>query len=161
MYNINKRQKISTQILFDTGASGYAFIFDSFAQTHDLLLTPLSTSIALETFDGRPVVSGNMTHKTILDLSIGMHSKRIPLLVTRLGHYHIVLGIPWLQRHDPLVKFSANNLSFNSSFCTEHCLSPQAPQFSAVQGLIEEPLQNGQLFKTHVSAKALPSQPAL
>lgn len=87
-------KKISTQILIDTGASGYAFISDSFALTHDLPLTPLSISIALKTFDGRPVVSGNMTHKTILDLSIGMHCKRMPLLVTCLGHDPIVLGIP-------------------------------------------------------------------
>ena len=125
-------KKISTQILIDTGASGYTFISDYFALTHDLSLTPLSISIALETFDRRPVVSGNMTHKTILDLSIGVHCERMPLLVTRLGHGPIVLGIPWLWRHDPLVKFLANSLTFNSSFCIEHCLPPQAPRFSAV-----------------------------
>ncbi len=54
-------------------AFGYEFISDSFTQTSDLLLTPLSTSIAPKIFDGRPVVSGNMTHKTILDLCIEMN----------------------------------------------------------------------------------------
>lgn len=75
-----------------------------------------------------------MTHKTILDLSIGMHCERMALLVTRLGHYPIVLEIPWLRRLDPLVKFSANSLTFNFSFPTEHCLPSQAFQCSAVQG---------------------------
>lgn len=117
--------------MIDTGASGYAFISNSFAQTHDLPLAPLSTSIALKIFDGRSVVSGNRIHKTILDLSIRMHCERMPLLVIRLGHYPIVLAIPWLRRHNPLVKFSANTLIFNSSFCTKQCLSSQAPQFSA------------------------------
>ena len=81
--------------MIDIGASGYAFISDSFAQTHNLLLTTLSTSIALKTFDGRLVVFENITHKTILDLSIGMHRKRMLLLTTRLGHYLIVLEIVW------------------------------------------------------------------
>lgn len=57
--------KIYTQILIETGASGYAFISDSFSQSHNLpRLTPLSAPIVLETFDGRLVVSGNLTHKT-------------------------------------------------------------------------------------------------
>ena len=112
-------------------------LFDSFAQTHNLPLTPLSAPIALETFDGRPVVSGNMTHKTTLDISIGMHCERIPLLVTRLSHYPIVLGIPWLRRHDPSIKFSANSLVFDSSFSTEHCLSNTALRYAAVQTLLK------------------------
>ena len=96
-YSISLGQKkICTQILIDTGASGYAFISDSFAQSHNLPLTPLSAPIVLETFDGRPVVSGNLTHKTTLDISIGPHSECMPLLVTQLGHYPIMLEIPWL-----------------------------------------------------------------
>ena len=73
-----KEKKISTQILIDIGVSGYVFISDSFAQTHDLPLIPLSTSVALETFDGRPIISGNMIYKTILDLSIRMHCECMP-----------------------------------------------------------------------------------
>ncbi len=154
-------KKIDTQILIDIGASGYAFISDSFTQTHDLPLIPLSTSISLETFDGRPVVSGNMTHKTIFDISIGMHYERMPLLVKRLGHYHIVLGIPSLRRHDPLVKFSANSLTFNSSFRTEHCLPSQAPRFSAIQRLVEGPPQTSQPLGTFTPIETLPCQPSL
>ncbi len=37
-----------------------------------------------------------MTYETILDLSIGMHRERMPLIITRLGHYLIVLRILWL-----------------------------------------------------------------
>lgn len=79
--------------MIDTRASGFAFISDSFMQIYDLPLTFLSTPIVFEIFDGQPVVSGNMIHKTILNLSIGIHCKVIALLVTRLGHYPIILGI--------------------------------------------------------------------
>lgn len=131
------QKKICTQILIDTGASGYAFISDSFAQSHNLPLTPLSAPIVLETFDGRPVVSGNLTHKTTLDISIGPNSERMPLLVTRLGHYPIVLGIPWLRRHDPYIKFPANSLVFNSSFCTNHCLPNTALRYTSIEGILD------------------------
>ena len=61
-------------------------------------------------------------------------------------------------RHDPLVKFSANTLIFNFSFCTEHCLSSQAPRYSAIQGLVKEPLKTPQLLYTCTKTETLPRQ---
>lgn len=99
-------KKISTYILIDVAASRYGFISDFFSQTHDLPLIPLSTFISLKTFDRRPVVSGNITYKTIFDLSIEMNYKRMLLLIT------IVLRIPWLQKHDLPNKTFSKQLDF-------------------------------------------------
>lgn len=76
-----------------------------------------------------------MTYKTTLDISIGLHSERMLLFVTRLGHYPIVLRIPWLQKYNPYIKFSTNFLVFNSSFYTNHCLPNTALCYISVEGI--------------------------
>ena len=74
-----------------------------------------------------------MTHKTTFNISIGPYSEYIPFLVTQLGHYPIVPGIPWLQRHNPYIKFSANFLVFNSFFCINHCLPNIVLHYTSIE----------------------------
>ena len=45
------------------------------------------------------------------------------MFVTKLGHYPIILGLPWIHRHDVNVSFAKNTLTFDSKFCLNHyCL---------------------------------------
>ena len=43
------------------------------------------------------------------------------MFVTKLGHYPIVLGLPWLRWHDVHVGFTRNTLTFDSEFCLHRC----------------------------------------
>ena len=43
------------------------------------------------------------------------------MFVTKLGHYPLVLGIPWLRHHDVAIRFASNRMTFDSEFCLEHC----------------------------------------
>jgi hypothetical protein len=113
--------KIRTHALVDCGATGYAFIDENFASHHKLSLDLLNQPRALEVIDGRPIASGNITHITKLRLEINQHHENLPLFVTRLGHYPIVLGIPWLKRHDPSIRFASNQITFDSEFCLNNC----------------------------------------
>ena len=45
------------------------------------------------------------------------------MFVTKLSHYLIILGIPWLWSHDPHIHWKVNTLIFNSSHCLSHCLT--------------------------------------
>jgi hypothetical protein len=57
------------------------------------------------------------------------------MFVTKLGHYPIVLGIPWLQLHDVAIRFSSRTLTFGSQYCLAHC----NPVPTTVSALSEEP----------------------
>jgi len=57
------------------------------------------------------------------------------MFFTKLGHYPIVLGNPWLQLHDVTVRFASNTVTFDSQYCTTH--SHDAP--ITVLGVTEEP----------------------
>src|SRR5690606_15916512 len=55
------------------------------------------------------------------------HFEHLPMFVTSLGHYPIVLGIPWLRRHGPSINFEANTVTFKSPRCLRSCLPEQQP----------------------------------
>ena len=63
-----------------------------------------------------------LTHLVKLQLGIDAHSEHGSFLVTQLGHYPVVLGVKWLQIHDPFVSWSRNTLTFSSSYCAAECL---------------------------------------
>jgi len=39
------------------------------------------------------------------------------MFITKLGHYPLVLGLPWLRCHDINIQFATNTLTFDSDFC--------------------------------------------
>ena len=90
----DKCSLISTHALVDCGATGFAFIDKEFVCDHNFPLFKLKKPHCLEVIDGRPIESGLITHMTKLKMTITSHQEKIPLFVTKLGHYCIVLGLP-------------------------------------------------------------------
>ena len=114
-------QTIATHALIDSGATGIAFIDKDFAHHHQLPLVPLKNPRSLEVIDGRPISSGDITHSTTITLSINEHQEELPMFVTKLGHYPIVLGIPWMDLHDINIRFRSRTVTFGSQYCSTHC----------------------------------------
>ena len=109
--------KIRTHALIDCGATGYAFIDEDFAHHHQLPLHKLKTPHDLEVINGRPISSSTITHMAEAQLTISNHHEQLPIFITRLSHYPLVLGIPWLRRHDVAVRFASNSVLFDSDYC--------------------------------------------
>jgi hypothetical protein len=86
--------------LVDSGATGYGFIDENFVCHHHLPTMPLALPRILEVIYGWPISSGTITHYVDIPMGIGGHEEHARLFVTSLGHYPIVLGIPWLRRHN-------------------------------------------------------------
>jgi hypothetical protein len=114
--------------MLDSGAEGKAFIDHSWAASHNLRTHRLTHPITIQVFDGRPAESGQITHYIRARMRIYDHEqKNIMLYVTQLGSYPIVLGMPWLKQHDPLISFGNHTLHFNSPYCQQHCNTPELP----------------------------------
>ncbi len=112
---------ISTHALVDCGATGYAFVDEEFARDQNFPLFKLKKPRCLEVIDGRPIESGLIIHMIKLHMTIAGHKEIIPLFVTKLGHYPIVLGLPWLRRHDVNIRFAKNTVTFDSEYCLHNC----------------------------------------
>jgi len=132
---IVNNQEIPTHALIDSGATGMAFMDQDFVCHHQIPLQELKEKKPVEVIDGRPIESGDITHIAKVGMKIQGHGEQLPMFVTKLGHYPIVLGIPWLRLHDVAVRFASNTVTFGSQYCTTHCHDTPV----TIQGVTEEP----------------------
>jgi len=116
------QQRIPAISLFDIGASGYAFIDNSFALQNKIPLRPLPSVLTLTGFDGKPVDTGFITHAATLTLDIQGHvEKNMPLYATNLRDHDIVLGNPWKNLHEVQFGYRPESIVFNSTYCLANC----------------------------------------
>jgi hypothetical protein len=128
-------QEIPTHALIDCGATGIAFMDQDFARHHQIPLQELKEKKQVEVIDGRPIESRDITHIAKVGMQIPEHKEHLPMFITKLGHYPIVLGIPWLRLHNGAVRFASNTVTFGSQYSITHC--HDAPV--TIQGVTEEP----------------------
>jgi hypothetical protein len=114
-------QEIPTYALIDCRATGIAVMDQDFARHHQIPLQELKEKKQVEVIDGRPIESGDITHIAKVAMKIQEHKEQLPMFITKLGHYPIVFGIPWLQLQDVAVRFASNTVTFGSQYCITHC----------------------------------------
>jgi hypothetical protein len=84
-----------------------------------------STHVPIEVIDGRTITSGAITHETTpLELYIGKHMEKIVLNIIFTVHHPIILGLPWLELHNPIIDWRFRTLTFSAQRCTSQ--EPQA-----------------------------------
>lgn len=99
--------------MIDSGATGN-FVNERIVRTHTLPTEALSTPKPLTVVDGRPIAAGTVTQRTPeLPMTIKGRATEISLLVTSIGKHEIILGLPWLERHNPTVNWTGRELSWD------------------------------------------------
>ena len=129
----NGNDTINAYSMIDCNAFRKAFIDFSFVQFHKIPLLPLHQPCTVTVVDGCIISSGVITHFIRVPLIIDNHIEITDMFITKLSHYLIILGIPWLWSHDSHIHWKANTLTFNSSHCLSHCLT--ALRSTIVHGL--------------------------
>ena len=114
-------QRLDTHSLVDCGASGFAFIDKDYLQQHNLPLHSLKDPRRLEVIDGQLIDSGDITHVAKVGVDINRHREQVSAFVTKLRHYPLVLGIPWLRHHNPRITWKKDTIDFVSPRCTTTC----------------------------------------
>jgi len=94
-----------TQVLtlVDSGATS-SFIDQTFVAQYNIHVVKKFAHVPVEVIDGRTIASGAITHKTApLELRIGKHAEKIILNIISTPHHPIILGLPWLEAHNPII----------------------------------------------------------
>ena len=124
---------------------------------------PLSSPFSVQGLDCRPLGSGAITHITQpLTLTVEPnHQKNIPFITIAPVH-KIILGQPWLQRHNPTISWSRMRITDWSHECRQTCLpvpcgstSVESPVV-ALQPYIPEESQDLREVFTKTRATCLP-----
>jgi hypothetical protein len=93
-------QSVETKALIDSGAQGL-FIDKDFVIENNFPTLPLRQPIIAMNVDGTRNKRGEITHYTVIELTIQGHQFKERCLVTGLGKDHLILGLPWLRRVNP------------------------------------------------------------
>jgi hypothetical protein len=75
----------------------------------------------------------------MVDLTINNHYKMIRLHCITIGNAPIIIGLPWLRKHNPNIDWREGWLTFNSARCAKECLisSPHATTVSEKKAMGE------------------------
>ena len=113
---------VDTLSLVDTGSTAAAFADDeTIAKKYDFPVNQLVRPKPLRLADGVP--SSFITHYFAARMTIGRHSEPMLFYITKLSpRTPIILGMPWLRKHNPRLDFANLGLIFDSTYCSRHCL---------------------------------------
>ncbi len=123
------QKTVSTEALIDSGAAGN-FMSNEFAREHHLSLTPCTSYLAVEALDGRPLGEERISKVTKeLSMQIGVLHKEIlrSFYVISSPIHPLILGLPWLRKHDPYISRREGEIKQWDSACHEQCISHNTP----------------------------------
>lgn len=107
--NFPNIKPIKTFALLDSGATT-SCISDKFAIRHNLPRARKDNPVPIVAVDDRPIASGFITQDIITSLQVKGHQECIRLAVVSV-HYPVILGLDWLQRHNPSVDWARKKLT--------------------------------------------------
>jgi hypothetical protein len=110
---------VTTRAMVDCGGQG-SFINDKFSHQHQLPRRPKSYPVSLVLADGSQSQAGHLTQYNPVLLRTADNEEQLGLDIAPTSH-NIILGMPWLKKHDPSVRFGSQTLTFDSPFCQANC----------------------------------------
>ena len=151
---ITLADSIKTTAMVDSGAMEN-FIHPRFVTEHELV-TKNRIPLIVNDVNGR--LLSHVDQQVKVWMMVGNHSETLTFDVAPLGKHNVVLGLPWLQRHNLTIQWASRKITFASDYCEEHCLAqpastflnqrPIAPQVtieSEVLELVVEPLSEQEI----------------
>jgi hypothetical protein len=153
---------LQVSALVDSDATS-SFIDQTFITQHNIPAVKKSTPVPVEVIDGRTIASSVITHKiTPLELYFGKHAKKIVLNIISTPHHPVILGLPWLEAHNPIIDWRSRTLTFRR--CTSQAPQAQKNTLSspAKNPVVKNPKRvgtNSNLIKSVLSSPAVKNPP--
>jgi len=120
----------TTTALVDSGASEN-FIDKAYAEASGIHMQQKTMPRGVLTVDGSEVTGRPVTHDAQIHLTINHHEEDFRLHCITIGNAPIILGLPWLKLHDPVIGWKNHTVKFHSNHCAEKCL-PSSPRANTV-----------------------------
>ena len=119
---ISDGREKTTYAMADSGCEGTAFIDYDFAKEQGLPFLKLRRPFRLYGYDKEETNSYVVRYYTRCEFRARDHVERDAYFyITPLAHYPIILGIPWLRKHDPKTSWKDWTFTFDSDYCRQNC----------------------------------------
>ena len=101
---VDIHEGITVKALLDSSATGM-FIDKKIAAKYGFRLQKLERPVAVRNVDGMNNSGGAITHQVEVNVYYKSHVERMRVDVCDLGKTDVILGIPWLQAHNPEINW--------------------------------------------------------
>src|SRR6202158_5841600 len=105
---VNKCQAV---MMVDSGSTG-DFISEAYVSKHRMRRNSYESSKTVWLADGK---QHTVTSYIVCVISIGGLTESVELAIIPLVGYDVILGTPWLQRHNPSITWTSYSISVNSN----------------------------------------------
>lgn len=112
IYIRGETKDVETNALLDSGASGL-FIHWDFVKKHRIPTKPYTKPRIIRNVDHSFNALGKITNYVETTLTVGDHEEKVHLAVTDLGTDNLILGLPWLRKHNPHIDWSQGQLKLD------------------------------------------------
>jgi hypothetical protein len=104
---------------------------------------PLEHHIPVYNTNSTLNLAGSIMHSVTLNVMIGSHMERHTFLVTNIGSEKVILGLPWLRTHNPMMDFEKGTPSFSCCKCEGaiQALDNTGPQNTNTVPPLEDPFE--------------------
>jgi len=97
---IDTHEGITVKTLLDSSTTGI-FMDRKMAARHGFKLQKLIRPVAVRNVNGMNNSVGAIIHQVKVNMYYKGHVKRMKIEVCNLGRTEVILGMPWLQAHNP------------------------------------------------------------
>jgi len=97
---VDMHEGIIVKALLDSSVTGM-FMDREMAKKHGFEMTKLERPLKVKNVDGTENSRGNITHQIEVNIFYKNYVERMQMDVCNLGETEVILGMPWLQAHNP------------------------------------------------------------
>ncbi|KAK3554941.1 hypothetical protein QTP86_001880 [Hemibagrus guttatus] len=119
----------SVTALIDSGAA-VNLIDRALVEELGIPTFPYVPSLRITAIDSQPIEEGYLKRQTeLLDFQVGLfYHEQLAFYVTSSPVNPVILGFPWLRRHDPQISWCSGELVRWSPTCLKECLRDSVPR---------------------------------
>jgi hypothetical protein len=114
-------RKHQTTAMVDCGAIEN-FVDKKYAKKIQIPMDEKKVPCRVLAVEGREVASRPVTHDTMVELIVNDHREKIKLHCITIGNSPIIVGLPWLRKHNPTIDWKKGKVIFDSDQCVRECL---------------------------------------
>jgi hypothetical protein len=122
--------KQTVETLIDSSAGGL-FIDQNFAKNFDI--NYLDKPVKAYNVDGTENKQGTINAYVNLEFFLGERKFKEQFYVTGLGKQRIILGFPWLHKHNPIINWKKGEITFKPFRIDWRCLMEKGKQIQQEQ----------------------------
>ena len=106
---VNMYESITVEALLDSGVTGI-FINKKIVAKHEFRLQKLERLVMVRNVDGTNNSRGAITHQVEVNIYYKSYIERMRIDVCNLRKTNVVLGMPWLQAHNPEINWETGEV---------------------------------------------------